>query len=282
MKFIVENYSDPTTTQPIYLHEALNKNQEHSSILYEPNTQSVYDILDKHKPDYYITHLNMLTQDFISYNKYENQNIRLLLNVSNISNNDIIAIDSQLKYDNINCPLLFSNIDQKKLPKLKNRRILTLCDAADNNLDMITLNFKYHMNKAYFICDKFEHKDNSPHHIISNNQNLVKTADIILPEYQLASLYRYYDEVIFCGLKDHIPQSFFDCLLAGCKAYYISDNQDIICLINTILKPDGSLNYLDNNRMTDFANLHQYVKEKHCGQNRAKMLLSQLPGSSNE
>jgi hypothetical protein len=282
MKFIVENYSDATTTQPIYLHEALQKSQEHTSILHEPRTESIYDILDKHKPDYYITHLNLLTQDFVTYNKYENQNIRLLLNVSNASQNDIIGIDAQLKNDNVNCPLLFSNIDQKKLPKLKNRRILTLCDAADSNLELVTLNFKYHMDKAYFILDQFDYKDNDPHHIISNNHNLAKIADITLPEYQLMPLYKCYNEIIFCGLKDYIPQSFFDCLFAGCKVYYMTQNQDIINLINTVLKPENSLDYLDKNRMTDFTNLHQYVKEKHCGQNRAKMLLSQLPGQSNE
>lgn len=279
MKFIVENYSDATTTQPLYFHHVLQNSSEHTSVLYEPKTISVYDILDRHNPDYYITHISLLTQDFVAYSNNENTSIRLLLNVSSLSSNDIIDLDIQLKNDKVNCPIFFTNIDQKKLPKLKNRRILTLSDAADNNLFVANASIKYSMNKAYFLADNFDPQDNSPHHIITTNSKLSKNADIVLPEAKLATIYKYYDEVIFCGLNNHIPQSFFDCLLSGCKVYYLNQNQDMVDLIQAVLKPEFSLDYTNKDRMTDFSALQKYVQEKHAGQNRVKMLLSQLPGA---
>ena len=277
MKFIIENYSDPTHTQPLYLHDIINKDYDHESIFYDPGRESVYDILDKNNPDYYITDANILTQDFVTYQKNENPKIKLLLNVSSLSAEEINNLDKSLYSDHINCPLFFSKINQKKLPKIKNRRILQLSDAADTNISHIKNHLQYKIPKAFFILNSFKPKENGPHHIISNIQKLSKDADIILPETKLASLYKNYDEIIFYGIEDYIPQSFFDCLYLGCKVYYISENNEVNNLINILLKPDQSLNYRDKDRMTDFSKLHEYVKEKHCGQNRVKTLLSQIP-----
>lgn len=276
MKFLVENFSDQTSTQSLYLYDIINSYNEHTSVLYN-GKESVYDTLDKNNPDYFITDIKSLTRDFISYNNDVNQNIKLLLNVSKLSNADIVELDKNLKLDNVNCPLLFSNINERKLPNLRNRRIITLGEAADRKIELIKTSIKYKVSRAYFILDHFTHDDKNPHHIITNNVNLRKDADICLQETHLASLYSNYDEIIFCGIKNYIPQSFFDCLILGCKAYYIANDEDTNVLINTILKPEKSLNYFDNNRMENFDNLLAYIKEKHCGENRVKKLLSQLP-----
>lgn len=277
MKFIIENYSDQTHTQPLYFHNIINKDYDHESVFYDPGMESVYDVLDKNNPDYYITDANMLTQDFVTYQKNENPKIKLLLNVSSLSAEEINALDKNLYDDNVYCPLFFTKTNQNKLPKLKNRRILQLSDAADINLSHVKNNLQYNMPKAFFILKSFTPKDTSPHHIISNIQKLAKDSDIILPETKLVSLYKNYDEIIFYGIEDYIPQSFFDCLYLGCKVYYISDNAEVHNLIKMLLKPNQSLNYYDNDRMIDFSELHSYVKEKHCGQNRVKSFLSQIP-----
>ena len=277
MKFIIENYSDQTHTQPLYFHDVINKNEDHSSIMHDPSRDSVYDVLDKHTPDYYVTYANLLTQDFVVYQKNENKNIKLLLNVSYLSSDQIMTLDKNLHDDNVNCPLFFSNTNQNKLPKLRNRRILQLSDAADTNLSHVKTNLKYNLQKAFFILKSFKPQDDGPHHIITNIQQLNKDSDIVLPEAKLVSLYKNYDEIIFYGISDYIPQSFFDCLYLGCKVYYISDNTEVHNLINILLKPEQSLNYHDKDRMVDFSKLHAYVKEKHCGQNRVKTFLSQIP-----
>ena len=65
--------------------------------------------------------------------------------------------------------------------------------------------------------------------------------------------------------------------MLGHKTYYITKDKKSIDLIDTILKPESSLNYYEDNRMQDFSNLKNYIMEKHCGLNRVKTLLSQIP-----
>jgi len=276
MKFLIENYSDYTNTQSLYFHSVL-KNMGYDCNTYNQKNQSIYDALDKNSPNYFITHANLLTNDYVAYVTNEKSNIKLLLNVTGLTNDQVIDLDKNFDNDKINCPIFFTNIDQKLLPKIKYRRILTINDAADLNLFKTQSKLKYDMPKAFFVLDKLTYKESSPHHTMTNMVKLKNDVDIFLPETQLSALYTNYSEVIFYGIKSYIPQSFFDAILLGHKVYYITDNNQPIDFIDTVLKPNSSLNYFDHNKMQDFNDLREYVKEKHSSQNRVKTLLSQLP-----
>jgi hypothetical protein len=276
MKFLIENYSDYTNTQSLYFSSVL-KNLGHECNTYNQKGQSIYDALDKNNPDYFITHANLLTNDYVVYVNNEKSNIKLLLNVTGLTNEQVVDLDKNFDNDNINCPMFFTNMDQKLLPKIKHRKILAINDCADLNLLKTQSKLKYDMPKAFFLLDKLTYTEFNPHHTMTNIVKLKKDVDIFLPETQLSALYTNYAEVIFYGIKSYIPQSFFDAILLGCKVYYITDNNQPIDFIDAVLKPNSSLNYFDHNKMQDFNDIREYVKEKHSSQNRVKTLLSQLP-----
>ena len=55
MKILFHNYSNSTSTEPIYLYNALQKCGVESFIWADPN-MSAYDVFDTTKPDVFVTH----------------------------------------------------------------------------------------------------------------------------------------------------------------------------------------------------------------------------------
>jgi len=276
MKFLIDNYYDGQNTQCLYFNSILAQ-LGHESRIYNAKDHSLYDILDIYKPDYYITHPNILSKDFISYSKNEKNNIKLILNTQQLQAEEIKLLDIYLKNDNVHCLLMISNLDNKNIPKLKYSKIAQILNCADENLLKLQPDIKYNIPKAYFVSSKYEAQESVPHHKITNIKELSALVDIYLPEMQLASLYSNYEEIIFPNMQNYIPQSFFDAIMLGKKVYFTSDDNNIIDLINVVLKPERSLNYNDNDRMQDFTSLKEYIKEKHYTINRVKTLLSQIP-----
>jgi hypothetical protein len=260
MKFVIENYSNYSNTQPLYLNAGLNDIENIESLIYETNSRSLFDFLDIHKPDYLITHANFFKNDHMLYCK-DNKNLSLILSVQDLEEKHIHNIDNILNQNNISCSLFFLN--NNVIPKTKHRNTIRLLDCADSNLSKQKSNLKYKIDRAYVINKFHNIEDKNPYHLLSTNIELKDKVDICLPEIHLSSLYANYNEIIFLDIGDYIPQSFFDAILLGNKVSYISENKEINIMMQNVFK--------------DSKDLKNLVCEKHTEKNRVKTLLSQLP-----
>lgn len=273
MKFLVQNYSSEDNTQALYLARGLSEQEGYSGVLWN-NSCSLYDIMDKEKPDYYITSAFMLSTDFIHYAKnhliFE---MKLLLNVDGVSQDIINNIEISLENNKIKCPFFFSH---NKNVKTKNVRFININNAYDAYLSHKS-NIKYKIDKAIIASSKNHIQEyEGSYHVLSQNKDMVEVADIVFPESQLCSLYHNYKEIIV-NIDDVIPQVFFDALMYGDKVYYKSPNKEIKNDIKKILRTDSILDYEDPNKTNDFSDIKKTVAERHSSRNRVKTLLSQLP-----
>lgn len=275
MKFLVENYASEYSTQALYLAKGLNEQEEHTCVLWN-NSCSLYDIMDKEKPDYFVTNAFRLSKDFLYYvnnSDFIPRDIKILLNVDDVSQDIIYSIESSFNENNIKCPFFFSfnpNV------KTKNVRFLNLNNAYDAYLSQKS-NIKYKINKGVVVNSKEEIVNyEGSYHILSQNKEMNGIADIVFPEYQLCSLYHNYDEIIV-NIDNRIPQVFFDAIMYGNKVYYKSSNTNIKNDIQKILRTNDVLDYEDDNKITDFTEIKKTVSERHSSYNRIKTLLSQLP-----
>lgn len=272
MKFLVENYASVEDTQALYFVHHLNSDTEHRAQLWQSNS-SLYDILDTTKPDYFVTHLYKLSKDFSHYIDETKSNIRLLVSLNSVPQNLISQIEDTLLDKNLNCEFAFSSNINLKTKKLK---LIQINNCYDINLKS-DINIDYKVDKAIFISSSNQiTKEEGSYHFISNNEDMKDIADIVLPETNMSKVYKNYDEIIFRNITDHIPQSFFDAVALGNKAYYESDNDSVHEMFSKLFKIDGSLNYRDQNKIVDFSELKSLISSKHTGSNRTKTLLSQL------
>jgi hypothetical protein len=275
MKFLVENYASEYNTQALYLAKGLNEKEEHTCVLWN-NSCSLYDIMDKEKPNYFITNAFRLSKDFLEYvnnSDFMPKDIKILLNVDDISQDIINSIESSLKKNNIKCPFFFSSDPNVKT---KNVRFVNLNHAYDVYLSQKS-NIQYKINKGIIVNSKEQIANyEGSYHILSQSKEMNDIADIVFPESQLCSLYHNYDEIIV-NLDKRIPQVFFDAIIYGNKVYYKSSNADIKNDIQKMLRTDAILDYDDDSKITDFTEIKKIVLERHSSNNRIKTLLSQLP-----
>ena len=63
MKILFHNYSSSTSTEPLYLHNALQKCGVESVIWGDPN-MSAYDVFDTTKPDVFVVDSHLLVDNY--------------------------------------------------------------------------------------------------------------------------------------------------------------------------------------------------------------------------
>jgi hypothetical protein len=279
MKIVIENFSTSDDTQALYLTNTL-KEMGHDAIIFDQTKNSIYDTLDTHVPDIYISHAFRLSQDLLFYLENNNKNIDILLNINGLKTGDISNFDKFFQEKGIESSFFFTSMSKQIIPKTYNN-IVILHNAADLNLLQRQPNIEYHIEKAIFVYNKESIKEyDGSYHIITTNPNLKDVVDIYLPEMSLASLYQFYDEIIFRDFLGYLPQAFFDAIVMGPKVYFDVDDKDIQDSIDTlaskILKIDTSINYKSDNKLNNFTQLKEYVLEKHTNKNRTNTLLSNI------
>ena len=280
MRFLIENYSNPGSTQPMYFNKHINDVPEHQSMI-RHNNASIFDIFDTFNPDVYISSINTLSKDSLLYLQ-ENQDIKLLISIDGLAPASFINLENILQSYNVKCHFFFSS--SGKSPSRKNR-FVTIRNGADINVQQ-NMDIKYSIDK----CIVFQKEDpsrqyskeyNGTYHVITNNRSLVGHADAYLPITLMPSVYGMYNEVVFTDIGPEVPQVFFDALYYGNKVYYdIKDESSakkVDDAIASIFGETAILNYQATNRTEDFSEIKNIVREKHSSLNRTKTLLSQLP-----
>lgn len=275
MIFLIDNYTTPNNSQPLYLHNALLKHGK--SYTFNISNANIFDVYDTVKPNIIITtaeRLNSATILYFQENKH--LDLSLILNVDNIKLEDITTLIQYLKKNDIKVQYLFtSNYD---IPNnISNINIVKIQNAADTN-EVIKLDFDFKIPLG-IVVDTLPNdmKHTNSFHVISTNPKLQNVVDICLPCISLRSLYDKYDTIILKNIT-HISQILFDAVLFGNKVYYDNDenSEHIQKNIEKIFKKDFNLNYNSDNRLNDFTELKQVIMEKHTGYNRAKTILSQI------
>lgn len=274
MKFLIENYANVFDTQALYLHRAISKTTEHQSVSWDSNSSSIYDIMDKENPDYYITSATKLSKDFAQYTK-DVKNIKLLLSVDYIPQKAISVLEKSIIDAGIECCFFFSSNPSVSTKKI---RFVHINHAYDPNLKKSKNTLDYKIETAIFVTSEDSIKKHTgTYHFISNNEKIKEKVDILLPEHMLFCLYGNYSNVIFNDIEDYVPQSFFDAAIESDAVYYDNINDNSKESIKKLFKIDKSLDYNEEDRMKDFSKMKLNIREKHTPENRVKTLLSQLP-----
>lgn len=276
MKFLIENYANYFDTQALYLNKALSKHEGVETMLWNSASCSIYDIMDRYQPDYYITSANRLSKDFAHY-VINNKKIKLLLNVDYINQQTVTTLEKSINESSIDCCFFFSS---KYSIKTKNIRFVNLANAHDINVNDKPDSIKYDIDKAIFVSSTNNlNKYTGSYHYISNDDKLKNSLDIVLPSHMLAPLYKNYKEILFHNIEhDYIPQSFFDAIMLGNKVYCENITKETDEMLKKVFKlGDNSFDYNSTSKLEDFSQVRAFITEKHLPSNRAKTILSQIP-----
>lgn len=277
MRFLIENYASYESTQPLYFHKHISDMPEHTSMIRTGG--SIFDVFDLFKPDVYISSANKLSRDVVMYLvENKDKDIRLVVCVDGLNNEEIQNLDSVLKSNGVECQFFFSTVN---IPETRRTRVVQIKNGADINLEK-SLKIDYNIQKALIVNKPSQIKNyEGTYHVISTNPQMKDNVDLCLPITMLPSIYPKYEEVIFTDLSTNLPQCFFDAIYSGSRVYYdILDSEKskkIDEAIDNTFKIGNILNYNSKDKLLDFADLRKKVEEKHSSINRTKTLLSQLP-----
>jgi hypothetical protein len=279
MKFLVTDFEINESTEAAYLSHELNQYEEHESILISPR-DAIYDYGDRFKPDIIISSLNALSRGVIDYLQ-DNPHIKFILHTGNALLKNIIEVEQILEDRNINCVFMFNST---KPVLTRNIPFVRISNGADIGLINSQPKSLFKFTKALFLSKSATYEDitkfssaNDKFHIITSIDTQANV-DIFRPERSIIPLYRSYEEIIFVGLEENIPQSFFDVIGAGAKAYFIPNGDETKLALSKLFDVDNlDLDYNSENKLQDFTKLRDILTNKHTSINRAKSILSQIP-----
>lgn len=80
MKVLIQNYSTPFSTEPLYLMECL-KSVGVDAFLWADGNLPAFDVFDTHNPDFFVGHFAFLTEDILKYLS-KNANIKSVINIT--------------------------------------------------------------------------------------------------------------------------------------------------------------------------------------------------------
>tara|TARA_B100001778_G_scaffold334979_1_gene350163 strand:- start:5608 stop:6459 length:852 start_codon:yes stop_codon:yes gene_type:complete len=281
MKFVIDNYADYNSSQPMYFNNHIDELEEHSCMMINQQSMSIYDLFDRTQPDCYITSSNKFSKDALAYLE-ENKNIKLILCVSNAKNSQVLELEDILLEHEINCPFFITNVMDGHIPFTKKIKILRVYEATDLNLDN-DIGVDYKIDKAVVVVEGIEkiRKYNSTFHVMSSNVDIAKSVDVVLPIHMMKAAFGKYDEIIFQNFNRCVPQAFFESLALGKKTYYDLQDKDqanaMDKLSDKFFGVGNKLNYSKPDKLEDFTDVAKRVLEKHTSVNRVKTLISQIP-----
>ena len=256
MKILVDNYLNNEHTQPLYFYESL-RSIEGIESYYWPNEGSAYDTFDDIKPDIFISSINC---------SYEKVHYVQRSNMSHVINTDGGEVHPNFKK-------AFGD-KTTYISFVSNPNSLRIMHCADTNLLKSEDNLTFNIPTAYFITKDSEVNDKHSYHKISCTY---EKTDIMLPEYQLFSLYRHYDKIIFRDIEN-FSQSFFDAIITCDNVYYENSDDSLDELSKKIFKQVLNIKNKEN---VDAKSVREHVLKNHTCNNRTKSLLSQLPINQN-
>ena len=280
MKFLVQNYATNDFTEPLYISESINRTTNSESTIWSGEI-SAFDIFDIAKPDLFITHFSVLSNDTVKYLS-GNKNISLVLNITGANQEHINMLEGLISSKDINCPLIFSNQPESlvSLPKGK-LKLVSVMHGADMFLsNQNAQKLEYSIGTAILTDHKPEGGAGfDTYHLLSHDQNLADSVDLVAPSMHMFSLYENYDRVIIASKNRCVSQSVFDAIIYANEAYYYCANPDHEKEMSEIVSNLVTPNLIwrgDPASDKDIADIKNTVMKKHTCFNRVKDLLNKL------
>jgi len=107
MKILIQNYSSPYSTEPLYFMECL-KRIGVDAILWADSNIPTFDMFDTARPDVFVGHFAYLTEDIVKYLS-QNKSIKFVLNVSSTNIDQLKTIKETMLSMGIENVIFFSN-----------------------------------------------------------------------------------------------------------------------------------------------------------------------------
>ncbi len=280
MKFIVDNYSGNATSQSLYIYKHISENTNHQCYLNNGQI-STFDLLDDVKPEVYISNLSVLSRDVIQYIRQNQYDMKLMINIDNVKLGNILDVEEVLVDEKINFRF-FGNLSGINPTKVRKTKIFNLLDGYDSNIESSKKVWDKKINHLIVVKSDvditnidLEKLKNKTFHVASFESTVEIHTNVIDA---IKNLYHNYDSVIFANLEYGIPQPFFDCLYQNCKAFFVSKmyGKEINNTLTKILKINGNLNFNDDDKIEDFNEIFDTVKQNHSYVRRVNSLLSQV------
>ncbi len=219
MKMLIQNYSSSLSTEPMYLHRCLVETGFQAELWSNPNI-SAFDIFDKLQPEIFVSHYKFITSDIVKYMSGKS-NMSLCLNVTGINAEDFAKLQDLLKDNNINTPLLFTNLyDTKALPN-QSFNTISLYPAADVFLAPAPMP-EYNIESCFVSIQENDlaknlMKDRDSYHVFSFDGN-AEYADMNVDITGITGFYNKYDEVVLADDINFVTsQILFDSILKSKK-----------------------------------------------------------------
>ena len=130
MKALVQNYAAANNTEPLYLSECLNA-VGIDTTTWKRQDLSAFDMFDLAKPNLFITHFSLMTDDIIKYLS-GNKHIDCVLNITGADQKHVDMLDEIFQQNKIKCPFVFTN-QPTKLNGLISRKtkLISIMHGAD-------------------------------------------------------------------------------------------------------------------------------------------------------
>lgn len=269
MKILINNYSNPHSTEPIYLNTAFNAVGCESTLW--PSNISTFDIFDMVRPNVHITHHSRLTIDLATYLK-DAKNIDLMINITGLNQSHLTAMEEKLLGYGVKPKLYFVNYYDHNL-KSSHVNIMTLLHGADIFFGQAKK--QYAIEYGILVDSKDQmYPHGETYHYLSTNEQSVNDVDICLPLHQMSQLWGNYNKIIMRYFYNAIPQCFYDAGYYNNNVYF--DVKDRFILDNILIKMFGDGKHCDLS-IDNSGDITDKIKQKHTCLHRAKSLLSQLP-----
>jgi len=277
MRILIQNYSSPISSEPLYLNQTFSTAEGLESHLWSPNSMSVFDVFDSFKPDIFICHYLGVNNEILSYLK-ENNHIKIAINITSIDQENMSTLETILTDNKIQCSLMFSNsydfMEQSKPQEFKYEKVLPCADVyfAPSQVPDYKLEAAIASTSQN---EEFKHLEEKfdCYHKMKIGADKDEDFDLNVNVIMLASLYDKYEEFIICDSVDvAFSQIFFDAFLKAKKvSVKLPKNQS-----HFFTEALAEI-FTEEQEGEDILNkIKSQIEESHTCINRAKQLLEAI------
>ena len=283
MRVLIQDYSSPDTTAPMYLCQSFNT-VGIQSVLWNSDQSSAYDTFDSFLPNLFIAHFQRITSDCIKYLS-QNRHITTILNMTGAQQQHIEQLEGLIRDTNINVGFAFTS-SPKEINKLNSSSVKIIDLPAAVDLFAATgeaVAPPYEIDHA--VVSNYDARSvlssklkGISYHFLSTSSELTDSLDITAPEINLQSLYSRYKNVIVSRNDQVIPQSLFSAVYKGAKVVYSGRYETQASIVMEALQNmyRGVKGCFDMNADFDQQKVREYTIEKHTCFNRTQKICAKL------
>jgi len=283
MRVLIQDYSSPDTTEPMYLCQSFNT-VGIQSVLWNSDQSSAYDTFDSFLPNLFIAHFHKITSDCIKYLS-QNRHITMILNMTGAQQQHVEQLEGLIRESNINVAFAFTS-SPKEINKLSSSVVKIVDLPAAVDLFAATSEAvapPYEVDHA--VVSNYDARSvlspklkGTSHHFLSTSSELTDSLDITAPEINLQSLYSRYKNVIVSRNDQVIPQSLFSAVYKGAKVFYSGRYETQASIVMEALQNmyRGVKGCFDMNEDFDQQKVREHTIEKHTCFNRTQKLCAKL------